>query len=393
MLVGSAFHRYGASSDRIEAALNEISKLLNIKADFFSLPTSITASFHIDEDREEAKMERLAPGRVNLSKLTQVHDIITLVLEEKCSIKEGTEKLKAVMSEKPLFKGIYSALSYAVISGAVCILFRGTLYDVFFSYLLGLFVGLVSETVKKERLDSIKDAFLAFVVSVVSLVLLNLKLPVHPQIINISSLIVLIPGLMLTTSIRELASENLTSGTARLTGSFMILLKLSIGVYLGYLIFKNMGLQHLPNTENLPEYGFWITFIAVILASFALTISFQARLKDVWYIIAACLISFYTTKVFSIYLGQVAGVFVAGTIVAALANAFSKATRIPPLVFLLPAVTLLVPGSIGHKALQYLIENDVFSGVNNLVSTFLVGSSLVSGVLFGTSIIKPKSFI
>ena len=45
MLMARALHRYGASADRIETALYVISEKLKVQADYFSLPTSIMASF------------------------------------------------------------------------------------------------------------------------------------------------------------------------------------------------------------------------------------------------------------------------------------------------------------------------------------------------------------
>ena len=75
MLIGNSLHRYGASADRVEKALTLIALKLNIDSQYFAFPTGIFASFK-EEGHEHTRMDRLEPGKINLSKLLWVDEVV-----------------------------------------------------------------------------------------------------------------------------------------------------------------------------------------------------------------------------------------------------------------------------------------------------------------------------
>ena len=50
------------------------------------------------------------------------------------------------------------------------------------------------------------------------------------NLVVLTALIVLVPGMMLTTAVRELSAQHLASGVSRLFGAFAVMLKLIFGV-------------------------------------------------------------------------------------------------------------------------------------------------------------------
>lgn len=388
MLLGKSLHRYGASSDRIEKALDLVSKNLGIKADFFSIPTSITASFKLDSDVEETRMERLAPGKVNLSKLRHVDQTVDYVVEDKMTIEQGTDLIGNILNQKPLYNNYLVTFSYGLISCGVSIFLKGSWVDAFSSFILGLIVGLFSETVKEERLDSIREGITAFFITMVTLSCTLITPHLNTNIIILSSLIVLVPGLMVTTSMIELASQNLTSGTARLTGSMMILMKISFGVYLATKLALTLGIS--PHATQVTVHPIWVNIIMLLVVATGLSFTFQANKSDMPWIIAAASLSFASSKLFAMISSEAAGPFLSGAIIAATSNVFSRYKKRPAMIFLLPAIILLVPGSIGFKGINLVFNKDLLAGVDSIFNMGLIGISLVSGTYFGSLLVKPR---
>ena len=58
--------------------------------------------------------------------------------------------------------------------------------------------------------------------------------PLSIYVTTLAGLIVLVPGLTLTTAMTELATRDLVSGTARLMGAVLIFLEIGFGVALGW---------------------------------------------------------------------------------------------------------------------------------------------------------------
>lgn len=388
MLLGRSLHRYGASSDRIEKALDLLSSNLGIQADFFSIPTSITASFKIDKHSEDTRMERLNPGKVNLSKLRQVDQTVDFVVEDKMTIEEGTELIEKILQEETLYNSYLVTLSYGFISSGVSIFLKGSPLDAFSSFILGLIVGLFSETVKEERIDSIREGIVSFFIALIALLSTLISPHLNTNIVTLSSLIVLVPGLMLTTSIGELASQNLTSGTARLTGSLVILLKISFGVYLATQIGMHFGVS--PQITAQTNYSLFVIIPMLMLVATGLSFTFQARKSDIPWIILAAMLSYFSSRFFAQISSDAAGPFLSGTVIAAASNIYSRSLNRPAMIFLLPAIILLVPGSIGFKGINLVFNKDLLAGVDSIFNMALIGISLVSGTYFGSLLVKPR---
>lgn len=388
MLLGRALHRYGASSDRIEKALDLVSAKLKVQADFFSIPTSITASFKLSNGDEDTRMERLNPGKVNLSKLRHVDQTVDYVVDNKITIDEGVDLIETVLAQKVLYNNYLVTLSYGLISLGVSVFLKGNWIDAFSSFILGLIVGIFSETVKEERLDSIREGVVAFGISIIALASTLISPYINTNIVILSSLIVLVPGLMITTSMGELASQNLTSGTARLTGAIMILMKISFGVYLATQLCLHFGIQPQATGETIHHFGFIV--LMLLSVSVGLSCTFQAQKSDIPWIIMAAFLSYFSSKLFAGLSSEAAGPFLSGTLIAATSNIFSRSLNRPAMIFLLPAIILLVPGSIGFKGINLVFNKNLLAGVDNIFNMGLIGISLVSGTYFGSLIIKPR---
>jgi uncharacterized membrane protein YjjP (DUF1212 family) len=389
MLIGSSLHRYGASADRVEKALTLIALKLNIDSQYFAFPTGIFASFK-EEGHEQTRMDRLDPGKINLSKLLYVDQIVDQVLWNEIRITEGTQKVREITSKLPLYNNYLVTLSYALLGFAISIFLRGSLLDAGISAILAAILGFFTETVKEERIDSIVEGIVSFFVALSTLYLGSIY-HLNINIIILSSIIMLVPGLMLTLAIGELASQNLTAGTARIMGSLVILLKISFGVYLAYQVSRYFGWVSLTGIVASPSL--FVMIVSLGLAGIGLGLSFQARVQEFFWIVLAAFLSYFSSQFFLDLFGHTAGYLCSGTFIGSLSNLYSRMMNRPALIFLLPAIILLVPGSIGFKGLNLLFDRNVLEGFNSIFNMVTIGISLVSGTYFGALLVKPRRSI
>jgi uncharacterized membrane protein YjjP (DUF1212 family) len=359
---------------------------LNIDSQYFAFPTGIFASFK-EEGHEHTRMDRLEPGKINLSKLLWVDEIVDQVIWNEIKINEGTQKVRKITNELPLYNSYYVTLSYALIAFAISIFLKGTLLDACVAAILATLIGFFTETVKEERIDSIVDGIVSFFVALSALYLGSIY-QLNINIVILSSIIMLVPGLMLTLAIGELASQNLTAGTARIMGSLIILLKISFGVYLAYQISRYFGWQTLGATLESPNV--FILTTSLVIAGVGLSLSFQARVQEFFWIVLAAVLSYFCSQFFLELFGHTAGYLCAGAAIGSLSNIYSRMMNRPALIFLLPAIILLVPGSIGFKGLNLLFDRNVLEGFNSIFNMVTIGISLVSGTYFGALLVKPR---
>ena len=65
----------------------------------------------------------------------------------------------------------------------------------------------------------------------------------------------------------------------------------------------------------------------------------------------------------------------------------------PAVITLVPAIMLLVPGSIGFRSMESLLARDVLAGVDTAFSMLMVAVALVAGLLFANALVQPRKVL
>lgn len=80
-----------------------------------------------------------------------------------------------------------------------------------------------------------------------------------------------------------------------------------------------------------------------------------------------------------------------GTIIAAaFSNLWSRWTNRPTSIVLIPAIVLLVSGSIGFRGLASLAEGQLVLGSQEFFQMFVVALTIAAGLLIGNTLFRPK---
>ena len=196
------------------------------------------------------------------------------------------------------------------------------------------------------------------------------------------------PGLDLTVAITELSTRHLASGTARFAGAVVVLVKLALGVVLATQIMEALGFGTPATGAQLPPV--WFGWLLLAPAGVAFGVLFDARPADYPAVVLASLVAYATNYFAAAQLGADAGVFLAALAVAALSNAYARLAKRPASLMRLPAIMLLVPGSLGYRSLTLVFSHYMEQGLSAALSVLVVLASLVGGLLLGNTLIPPR---
>jgi uncharacterized membrane protein YjjB (DUF3815 family) len=189
----------------------------------------------------------------------------------------------------------------------------------------------------------------------------------------------------------ELSTLNLVSGTARLAGAGVTLLKLAFGVALG----GRLGAVVFPvaaagELEGLPEA---VKTAALVLAALAFIVLFQAPPRDTGWILVASAVAVAGTRGGVALLGPELGPCLGALLVTGGANLYGLLLQRPSRVVLVPSLLFLVPGSIGFRSVSFLLQRDVLGGVSTAFSMALASVALAAGVLLANVIVPPRRLL
>jgi uncharacterized membrane protein YjjP (DUF1212 family) len=383
-----ALHAYGYSAARLEDILAATADRLGLAGHrFFSMPTQIMAAFG-PEDRQRTHLLRVEPGEVNLGKVAALEQVSLEVAQGRASPEEGMRRIERIVEAPSPYGPAIVTLAHGVLSGAVCQFLGGGWREIIVATVLGLGLGLLAiYAASHARVSRVFESLAAFLVSTAAIGLARLVGPMSVFVATLAGLIVLMPGLLLTTAITELATRHLASGTLRMGSAFMTLLGIVFGVALGtrvgVMLFGEPA-SALPST--LPAV---VPYVAVVLAAASSVVILRADLRDAPWIVAAGVLGVLAGRFGAAKLGLELGMFVASFGVAMASAAYERWRNRPAPVVLVPGILLLVPGSIGYVSMSSLMQRNTVAGIDTAFTMVLSAVSLVAGLLIA-SILAPE---
>jgi uncharacterized membrane protein YjjP (DUF1212 family) len=354
---------------------------------FFSMPTQIMAAFG-PEERQRTHLLRVEPGETNLGKLAALEELSRNVAHGRVSPEEGMAGIDRIVAAPSPYPPSLVTIAYGILSGAVCQFLGGGWREIVVATVLGLGLGLFAiYAANHARVSRVFEPLAAFFVSAAAIGLSRLVGPISVFLATLSGLIVLMPGLLLTTAITELATRHLASGTLRMSSAFMTLLGIVFGVALG----TRLGAAVFGSPIGVApgELPAWAPIVAIVSAAACSVVILRADPRDALWIIAAGVLGVVAGRVGAVKLGLELGMFVAAFGVALASSAYERWRRRPAPVVLVPGILLLVPGSIGYRSMSSLLERNTVAGIDTAFTMVLTAVSLVAGLLIA-GVVAPE---
>ncbi len=387
--LAKSLHTYGMTAYELEGTMHRVGESLGFSIQCLSQPTSITMSFSDHEDSEpRLYVFKVDPGEVQLEKQLQVAEVVRAVSEKNMSVVEGAKQLKAITTAAARYGSVPSIISFGLLSGAIARVLGGGVSEIVVALLIGLATGGMAFGLKNESAQHLFPTIAAVIAALVSSFFAYIGWIASPYIATLSGVIVLVPGLLLTTAIAELSTRHMVSGTARLFSAGTIFMQIGFGVAIG----NGLGNSLFPTevlsvNSPLPDWSEWLS---IVIASLGLFVLFQARPKDLLAVILAGLIAYSSTLWGTHQFGSIMGALVGAFSMGLASNIFERLTHISRSVMLMPGIILLVPGSVGFQSLSLLVEHDIIAGLDTAFKMSFVGFALVTGLLFSNLLLPPK---
>jgi uncharacterized membrane protein YjjP (DUF1212 family) len=388
--LGRALHAYGYAAHQLEDVLRHASERLGLRAQFFATPTSIFASFGPQDDQRTHLM-RVDPGDVDLGKLTRLDEVTRKVLDGEISSDEGSARVEEIARAPGAYPPVAVVLAFALSSGAACRILGGGTREIVTSTVIGFLTGLLA--LLAGRVPGLRRVFeptAAMLASAVATIVAVQFPPLSMYVATLGGLIVLLPGLTFTLALTELTTQNLLSGTARMSGAGVIFLTVGLGVALGRQIAQvALGASVIPNTAP-TALPLWTEWVALVIAPLAFAVLLKARTADAGWVLAVSLLGFAGGRAGSMLLGGQLGVFVGSLTVGIASNLYARFAQRPAPVTQVPGILLLLPGSIGFQSLASMLDQRVVLGVEAAFTMLLTAVALVTGLLAANVLAPPE---
>lgn len=392
--MAARLHRYGTTAQRLEAAIVALSQQLVLDCEPWSNPTGLILSFSDPTkaigSSDITRVIRLGPGDNDLHKLAAADRIAESVANGLMSIAQGHTALRQLDQPMRRRDKVFTAISFGLTSAAVAGLWRLPWLDIGTAGVIGVLIGgltLFSDrSVATREASEALSALLAGFVAVLVAAFIG---PLNLNSVIIASLVVLLPGLMLTNAVNELSSQHWVSGTARFAGALTIVLKLTVGAVIAVTVAGLFGIE--PAVRAWRPQPDWMEWTSLLVAAIAFAMVFKASLRDWPWVVLAVFAGYTISTYAGRAWGAMAGIFLAAMVLTAAGNLFGRLLKRPGAILRLPGIIILVPGSTSLRGVMDLVQRqDVVAGQSAFVTVLSVVMALVAGLLFGNLLLPAR---
>jgi uncharacterized membrane protein YjjP (DUF1212 family) len=385
--MGRELHRAGIATDAIEQTLSEIAATIGLDVQVFALPTYITIAIGPTWS-QRTMMMRLEPGRVSLRKIALINELYDALRNGRIDYRKATILLGEVDAQWPGLPPWLEIPALAFIAVGVALILGGGTRELIVSGAIGICTGILSTIAARSaivaRLFAVTAAFAATLIVASFQKLVG---PVNIYISIIAGIVVLLPGYSLTLALHELANDFLVAGVARLGRVFSTLLALGCGAFLGLAVVPSVLKGEVASTH--PVAGTW-WFVASVCMAVGLSIDLDARLRDFIWVFASSFVALLTAHVLGTTSAHAVSAFLSAFICGMVANTGARYLRVPQAIMLVPALIVLVPGSLSYESVLFAFQHNIDSALILAANTVAAAIQSVAGLLL-SQLVLPAS--
>ncbi|MEJ8569345.1 threonine/serine ThrE exporter family protein [Elongatibacter sediminis] len=391
-------HEGGVPAHQLEGLVESVAVAVGYRCEIWSSPTAVLMAVRQpddDEDQQPLPMQliRLRPGPVNLANTTELYALAEDLQEQRIDLESAYEALRS-RDVTPLYPASVRVMSSGLVSGAFALMLATGWLGAATAALAGMLVGLLSTSESRALREGNLDAVAAVLVTLLVYGLNHHLAGIDPTAVILSGLIYLVPGLSLTIAVTELSTDHLSSGSARLAGAGVTLLKLVLGVVIGTVVAHWLGWDapgdRLSSVMAPPA---WVQWPSLLVAALGFGVLFSVRPVDFPLAVLAAVTSYVVSRFASAMGGVEFGVLVAAFAVAVLGNSLGRLLRLPASLVRVPGIILLVPGALGYRAVTNLLLHGTANPQETALTVAILLVSLVGGLLIGNTVVPPRRHV
>ena len=382
--MAEALHASGAPAHDLEHHVVELGRALGLSVHGFALPTMLTIAVDVENGQQHIQMRRLPLSDYNLTRLMALETLVAQFSGPEM-FDEAERRLQEILLEPPPWRGMPLALFVGLLSASVAALFKGNYVNMACGGVLGvLFVLALTWCARRTQLGPVAPFLLCVGAALLAHLLSAWFPPQSPFITVLSGIVLLLPGFTLTIAMSELATQNLLAGSGRLAGAFMLMVMMgagvAVGTHLGHLVWPT---PLLGTVTPVPEIVVWLSVAGLGLSLIGVL---QAPLRAG--VIAACaaLVAWAVVQPANAVLGPIGGALIAAIVVTSGGYLYQRLCGKSALLFQIPGLLTLVPGSVGFRGLDALIQQDFLAGIKTTTEMILTATALAVGMLLAHSL-------
>lgn len=378
--IGEEMLLCGAEVSRVEESLKRMGTALGAdRVDAFIITSSMVVTLHAEGRDPLTQTRRVVNTGTDIGRLHRLNDLARRVAANKLSCDEAETELKEILKQKR-YPFAFEIVSYAFISGAFTLFFGGGIIEALCSFVIGALLSLVVTFTAKTGLNKIFARLVSsFAATLLAFIFLHIGIVDGVDNIIIGNIMTLIPGVGLTTALRDLFVGDSITGLLRTIEAALFALAIAGGYFLSAFI-----MQDVPGGYSAGEAQPLLQIATGFIGSIGFAVLYNIR--GIRFVFA----SLGGLFSWSAFLGlgflvqsEIARYFIVAALISLYAEIMARVLKTPTTTFIITSLIPLIPGS----SLYYTMTNAFLGNGGDFIARGIMTLSLSGALAAGIIVI------
>lgn len=378
----------GAETFRVEESISRVLATYGIQSEVFAIPNCLHVSFETNSGKPLTRMRRIGYHGTNLEAVERYNALSRRICAEKPDPETARKWLEETRASIRTFGVAANLLAHFLGSFGFALFFKGSLIDALWAGVCGFVVYYVS-----RLMDDLKtNPFFAtiassFCMALTAYFIAALGWTPNVDTVIIGTLMILVPGLLFTNSMRDIIFGDTNSGINRLVQVILIGVAIALGVAAAWQIVG--AFCTLPVVAPLITYSFWIQIIASFIGCVGFAMYWNVHSLG---IPISSLGGLLTWAAYLIAVKLDCGILGANfwaTIVAAVyAEIMARIRKYPAITYLVVSLFPLLPGAGIYYTTAAILEKNTELAYAKGSETAAIAGVMAVGILLVSTVVK-----
>lgn len=230
MEIGEMMLTSGAEVGRVEDSIRRICTAYGAsRVDVFTITSSIVTTMYGETFSPRTQTRRVSGTQNNLLALDQLNQLSRDICARQPNLKELERSLNRIKCGKR-YSFPVQVLTNALTSGSFAVFFGGTFMDMIASAIIGILLKFFEAAMKRGSSNGLIVALLCSSFGgLLSNLAVFIGLGQNADMISIGNIMLLIPGVAFTNSLRDMFSGDIITGLVRFIESVLLAMTIALG--------------------------------------------------------------------------------------------------------------------------------------------------------------------
>ncbi len=377
----------GAETFRVEDTIHRILLAYGVECEVFAIPNSVSVSLEAANGKPLMIMRRIGFHGNDLEKMEKLNALSRQICAKKPSVDEAMEWLHETLASCRTYSTGAFYLGNVLVGIGFCLVFGGALSDCLWAGLIGLIIGLVTRFMDRREANPFFSTILAScLMALPAYAAAGLGWLKSPDAAIIGALMLLVPGLLITNSMRDIIYGDTNSGIFRIVQVVLTALAIALGTAAAWHLTAGLYGQTASATMSWPA---WAQAAAVFVGCCGFCILFNVHGRG----LVLCIIGGAAAWMVYLLCGALGCDVYASNLFAAVfaalyAEIMARVRKCPATPYLVIATIPMLPGAGVYYTMSLGLEGSMMASVAKGLQTIGIAGSLAVGILLVSTVFR-----